>query len=294
MTTFFSSACEWSSHLTAGITSGAILGLLFWKADDLFSDSGRKLVYARIMATASHPDDPALAAELSTFLGGFYSRKVPAKRFFGFLVGFSVGPMVMVLAFYIAQTPGLLCQLVSDPMASRLFFGQVIGDGLIVLLLSNFFGLLLDQIVFGAAPQFRSSAIYAVLLAEIFVKVIIFILVTAVVYVAYAVYADDFTGSPMRALKAVVPTIRYAIAFGNLTSVYLYATVIFSLPLFIVALIRFMSAHPSFSYFAERSLFFLNFENRPVRTLAVALGVLFALFSIIAYVIIGILSMMAH
>lgn len=294
MTPFLSSACEWSSHLTAGISASAILGLLFWKADDLFSDSGRKLVYARIMATASRPDDPALAAELSDFLGGFYSRKVPAGRFFGFLLGFSVGTMLMVLAFYIAQTPGLFCQLLSDPMASRLFFGQVIGNGMVVLLLSNYFGLLLNQLAFGVAPRFRSSTIYVVLLVEMLVKIVIFIVVTAVVYVAYAIYADAFTGSPVRALKAVAPTIRDAIAFGNLTSVYLYATIIFSLPLFIVALIRFMSTHPSVSHVMERSLFFLNFENKPVRTLAVALGILFALFSIVAYVVVGLLATMVH
>jgi hypothetical protein len=290
MQSIFSTACDWSSHLTAGVSAITILSLLFWKADDVFSDSGRKLVYARIMSTAARPDDPSLAAELSGFLANYYSRHVPARRFFIYLAGFSFGPMLMMLSFYIAQTPGLLCQLLSDSMASRLFFGQVLGNGMIVLLITNFFGFLFDQMILGASPQFRSSTIYRVLILEMFVKIVIFIIVTAVVYVAYAAYAGSFSGKLELALRAVTPTIRDAIAFRNLTTVYLYAAVIASLPLFVIALIRVLSNHPSIARVTERCLFFLNFENKPVRTLAVVLGILFALFSAVAYVLISALS----
>jgi hypothetical protein len=51
-----------------------------------------------------------------------------------------------------------------------------------------------------------------------------------------------------------------------------------------------MGVHPVFAHVVQSLLFWLNFENRPIRTLSVALSIMLAIFAIGVYLIIYLLQ----
>jgi hypothetical protein len=178
--------------------------------------------------------------------------------------------MIVTLGFYVARTPGLFCQLTTDTMALRRFFGQVLDDGLLVLLATNFVGYFFDQFAIGKSARSAISYIWQILLADILVKLLAFVVFTAASYILHAKFADAFMGDPTLAIQAVAPTISGARFYENLTAVYLYAAALGSLPIFVVALLRLLAAYPRLSRAVVAVLTWLSlFENRPIRLLAV-------------------------
>jgi hypothetical protein len=120
------------------------------------------------------------------------------------------------------------------------------------------------------------------LFVDVVIKVVVFIVLTAPIYVAYANTKGAFTGSTRIALAKVGPTILLAAKFQNLTAVYLYSLAISSLPLYLAALLRAMADHARFSAAVRSVFFWLPFNDKPVRALATVLGCFFALFAMTA------------
>ena len=87
------------------------------------------------------------------------------------------------------------------------------------------------------------------------------------------------------ALKAVLPTLRGAATFQNLTGVYLYACAISALPLFVAACVHLMQTNPALSRLVRSFFFFLPFQDRPMRSIAFVLGVFVALFGFVVSVL---------
>jgi hypothetical protein len=274
-------------NLIAQVSSSAVIvtiaSFLFWKADNVLSDAGRKYLYEGILNIAKEPNNPRLQESIQHFLARYYSRNLSPLAFAGFLLAFSMASLLILLCIYIAVSPGLFEQLLIDSAARARFFGYLTGNGLIVVLAVNFFGYFHDQYRLGKSDDPSLLDISHVFLTGMLLKVSLFVVVTAAVYVAFATYGDSFLGSPMLALQSVPATILYGIAFQNLTGVFLYSTAISSFPIFIVALIRVLSSHPHIAAIAHATLFFLNFENRPIRALSVLLGIFLAFFAFLVF-----------
>jgi hypothetical protein len=195
----------------------------------------------------------------------------------------ALGPLLALI-----DEPASVCQLITDAAASRLFFGQVLGNGLVVLLATNFVGYFFDQFMIGKSPQSGISLISRMLPIDILIKLGSFVVFTTVSYVLYAYFAEAFLGDPIVAIRTVVPTISEAIWYRNLTAVYLYSAAFGSLPIFIIAALRFLAVHPRISRAATAAIFWLQFlENKPIRLLAIVLGTFLAGFSVAAYVVLA-------
>lgn len=104
---------------------------------------------------------------------------------------------------------------------------QVAVNGLPVVFLATWAGAVLH----GAAWRGRLA-----LLADAPLRLAVFALLHAGIYVLAAGWFGSFGGDRATALRVVAPTLARAAAFENLSGVYLYATLLASLPMQAAAL----------------------------------------------------------
>jgi hypothetical protein len=284
---FISTIRDLIAHASASTVIVGSVSFLFWKADGLLSDSGRKLIYSHITKIANEPTDPNLLETIKIFLGRYYARDIRPGTFFLYLFGFSSVSLIILLSIYIAQTDGLFVQLISDKFARATFFQYVFVNGFFVVLIVNFVGYFYDQYRFGSSTTLALRNVSKIFLAEIALKIILFVVVTAAVYVVLALLTDSFLSSPILALEAVPATILSAITFKGLTGVYLYSVAISSFPMFVIALIDFMGSHPRAAAAICGGLYFLDFENKPIRALSALLGTFLALFGFLSFAVVA-------
>jgi hypothetical protein len=69
-------------------------------------------------------------------------------------------------------------------------------------------------------------------------RVVLFIALHAVIYTLSADWFGSFGGSRLKTLRVVAPTLAQSALFQNISGVYLYATLISALPLYITAIER--------------------------------------------------------
>ena len=74
---------------------------------------------------------------------------------------------------------------------------------------------------------------YRMLIAvDLPLRVAVFVLLHAVIYVLSADWFGSFGGSRATALRVVAPTLARSALFGNISGVYLYATLLAALPVY--------------------------------------------------------------
>jgi hypothetical protein len=263
------------AHASRAVGAVAILVTTFWKGDDLISSDGRKLIAARINGVIAAPGE---AAAIEEMVRAYFSGRLPAVRFAANVMLFTISSMLLLLVIYIALTPNFLTSLINDPMQRSALFSQFFIDGLTKTFVANYVGFSIysyrsERVDFDPAKS---------LFIDVVIKVVVFIALTAAIYVAYANVTGAFAGKTATALAAVGPTILLAAKFKNLTAVYLYSLAISSLPLYLAALARALSDYPRFAAVIGSLFFWLPFQDKPVRALATVLGCLFAVFAVTA------------
>ena len=77
------------------------------------------------------------------------------------------------------------------------------------------------------------------------------------------------------AIRAVPITIREALYFRNLTSVYIYSLLLSSFPIYVAVLVKLLAVSPKFAKVTQRALFFFPIAEKPLR----AAAIVFALFA---------------
>jgi len=77
-----------------------------------------------------------------------------------------------------------------------------------------------------------------VLLVDLPMRVVLFITLHAVIYTLSADWFGSFGGNRLTALRVVAPTLAQSALFQNISGVYLYATLVSALPLYVVAIER--------------------------------------------------------
>jgi hypothetical protein len=196
----------------------------------------------------------------------YFALDMPALQFLRNTLVASVLGLVPVLALYVALTPGFGAMLLAGGPALSLFLRQVLTNGLPVVFVVNYFGFFLFAWITATRPPGRGAA--AVLLLDLPVRLAVFVLLHAVIYLLSADWFGSFGGSRATALRVVPPTLARSAMFENLSGVYLYATMISALPLYAAAFERMGRLRGALARFPGRS--------GPV-LLAVALFGLFAL-----------------
>jgi hypothetical protein len=158
-----------------------------------------------------------------------FSVGLPLARFALNTILLSLIGLAPVLAIYIAMVPGFWSHLVHTEAALAGFARQILTNGLPVVFLVNAFS-------FSLFAQLRAERLRPelALAADMAARIGAFIALHVLIYPASALIFGSFGGDPLLALRVVGPTLAQAAAFGNLSGVYLYATLVSAFPLHLV------------------------------------------------------------
>lgn len=171
--------------------------------------------------------EPATA--VLVWLDRHFSVKLPFLRFARNIVLLSLTGLAPVLVIYIALSPGLWPHLLASEAALARLSRQIVTNGLPVVFVINALGL----IIFAQLRASRLSPGRA-LAIDFPARIGAFIALHVVIYPSSALLFGSFGGDPVQGLRVIGPTLAQAGAFGNLSGVYLYATLISALPLHMV------------------------------------------------------------
>ncbi|KRS14874.1 hypothetical protein [Roseovarius indicus] len=162
-----------------------------------------------------------------------FAINMPALRFARNTLVFSLLGLIPVLLAYVILTPGFGTLLLGGgPPLSR-FLRQVVTNGLPVVFLLNYVSFFLFAWIV-ATPD-RSYKLSFIVLADLPVRVLSFVGLHALIYVLSADWFGSFGGSRASALRVVAPTLVRSFLFENISGVYLYATLVSALPLYVTA-----------------------------------------------------------
>lgn len=155
-----------------------------------------------------------------------FSVRLPFTRFARNTVLLSLLGLVPVLILYIALIPGFSSHLTTSDAAQARFVRQILTNGLPVVVTVNAVSLIMFS-----WSRSRILGPEAALALDFAARTVAFAALHAAIFFASALMFGSFGGDPLQALRVANPTLVQAAAFGNLSGVYLYATLISALPL---------------------------------------------------------------
>lgn len=145
-----------------------------------------------------------------------------------------------LLLLFILRTPGFGAHLLNGGPALGRFLRQVITNGLPVVFAVNYLSFFLYAA--GNASRSDGPVPMRLILIDIPARMVLFILLHAVIYFLSADWFGSFGGDHWQALTVVGPTLVRSALFENISGVYLYATLVGALPLY-VSVMQSQSAH---------------------------------------------------
>ena len=166
----------------------------------------------------------------------YFALDMPAVRFARNTLAASLLGLLPLLILYIALTPGFAAQLMGGGPALGRFLRQVLTNGLPVVFVVNYVGFFVFAWVSDRHPGARGRTL--VLLIDLPARVLLFIILHAVIYAVSADWFGSFGGSRLTALRVVGPTLAQSALFQNISGVYLYATLVSALPLYVEVIER--------------------------------------------------------
>ena len=164
----------------------------------------------------------------------FFAIDMPALRFTRNTLVFSLLGLFPVLLVYVILTPGFAPMLLGGGAPLSRFLRQVVTNGLPVVFLLNYVSFFLFALI-RANPGRRYNLSF-VLVADLPVRVLGFVALHTVIYVLSADWFGSFGGNRITALRTVAPTLVRSFLFENISGVYLYATLVSAVPLYIAAI----------------------------------------------------------
>lgn len=201
-----------------------------------------------------------------------FSTDMPFLRFARNVFVVSCLSLIPLLLVYVAGTPGFGSMLLAGGPALSRFLRQVLTNGLPVVFVVNYLSFFLYALIVAKGGQDRSISL--ILLIDLPARVVAFVLLHAVIYVASASWFGSFRGDRLIALSVVGPTLARSALFENISGVYLYATLVSALPLYTFAIEKKLARNTD-----PPSWFHRRVERLPGRSGSVLLALgLFALF----------------
>jgi len=147
---------------------------------------------------------------------------------------FSLAALLPVLSVYILLSPGFAPALVAGGPALVRFLRQVVTNGLPVVFVVNYVSFFLFAFMQRTDRKHRDPAVFVLL--DLSIRAVLFIGLHALIYVFSADWFGSFGGSRATALSVVAPTLARSALFENISGVYLYATMVSALPLYVSAI----------------------------------------------------------
>lgn len=166
----------------------------------------------------------------------YFTLDMPATRFARNTLVVSLLGLVPLLVVYITLTPGFAGMLLNGGPALSRFVRQVLTNGLPVVFMVNWVSFFLFALL--VARQGQDRGLSLVFLIDLPARIVMFTALHAAIYVVSADWFGSFGGSKITALTVVAPTLARSALFENISGVYLYATLVSALPLYITAVDR--------------------------------------------------------
>lgn len=163
----------------------------------------------------------------------FFSTKMPGVKFVMNVLVFSLIGLLPVLLVYVMRAPGFASALMDGGPALSRFLRQVLTNGLPVIFIVNYVGFFLFAVLNAKDANGRDPASF--ILLDLVIRVALFLVLHAFIYVLSASWFGSFAGSRATALSVVAPTLARSAHFENISGVYLYATLVSALPLYVTA-----------------------------------------------------------
>lgn len=174
---------------------------------------------------------------------------MPVLQFVRNVLLFSLAGLLPVLALYVLLSPGFASALADGGPSLRRFLRQVLTNGLPVVVMVNYVGFFLFALSHERAESGRDPGTYIVV--DFFSRLGLFVGLHALIYVVSADWYGSFGGSRATALRVVAPTLARSALFENISGVYLYATLVSAIPLYVSAVRRSARLAPVVRFFPE-------------------------------------------
>ena len=166
----------------------------------------------------------------------YFSIDMPGLLFLRNVLLFSIAALVPILLVYVSITPGFASALMDGGPALSRFLRQVLTNGLPVVFVLNYVGFFLFALSQDPHRSHRDPAVF--LLLDFVVRITLFLFLHAIIYVLSADWFGSFGGNRITALRVVAPTLARSALFENISGVYLYATLVSAVPLYVSAIGR--------------------------------------------------------
>ena len=131
------------------------------------------------------------------------------------------------------------------------FLRQVVTNGLPVVFVVNYVSFFLFAFMQRTDRKHRDPAVFVLL--DLSIRAVLFIGLHALIYVFSADWFGSFGGSRATALSVVAPTLARSALFENISGVYLYATMVSALPLYVSAINQSTSLRPLVGLFPQKT-----------------------------------------
>lgn len=161
----------------------------------------------------------------------FFSLDLPFSRFAANTLILSCITLIPLLLFYVALTPGFGSMLLENGPALRRFLRQVLTNGIPVVFAVNYLSFFLYAV--SAKRQGIHSSPILILIVDLPARICVFVALHAFIYFVSADWFGSFGGDRWQALRVVAPTLARSAMFENISGVYLYATMISAIPLYL-------------------------------------------------------------
>ena len=179
----------------------------------------------------------------------YFSTHMPGMQFLRNVLLFSLAGLLPVLVFYVTLSPGFATALADGGPALRRFLRQVLTNGLPVVVIVNYVGFFLFALSRERSGSGRDPGTY--IIVDFFSRLGLFVGLHALIYVVSADWYGSFGGSGATALRVVAPTLARSALFENVSGVYLYATLISAIPLYVSAARRSSRLAPVIRFFPD-------------------------------------------
>lgn len=248
-----------------------VLASFLWEWDRKILDAIAKILAADIDKTK--PDgayaEQATKGLLSSIVGSDVSiLSLASQTLMQTLVS-----LVVIFVFYLMITEGFAAQLWDDGVARSLLLQQFWSSALLIVLVVNYLSLSLLSLFRDSIVKSSPFQCLMCIILDLVFKFIIFVILTATVYVLFAWLRGSFGGDPDAAIASLPDTIQYALGFRNLSGVYVYSILVSGFPLFIILLMKLGVTSRLFAHLWSRVARLLPIENKPIRFLGIMLAV---------------------
>ena len=155
---------------------------------------------------------------------------------------FSLAALVPVVCLYVFLAPGFGSALLGGDPALGRFLRQVATNGLPVVFVINYVSFFLFAVAQQRTGHHRDPSMFV--LVDIGVRVFLFLALHTLIYTFSADWFGSFGGSRKTALSVVAPTLARSAFFQNISGVYLYATMVSALPLYVTTIKQSQALRP--------------------------------------------------